>query len=420
MRADRYIQRLADPFLDELMAQLPALLLVGPRAGGKTTTARRRAATVIRLDKRAESAAFEADPDAALRGLDEPVLLDEWQAVPGVLGAVRRAVDLDPHPGRFIVTGSVRSHLIHDIWPATGRLVRVALYPMTVREQLARTGGPNFFDQVAGGGDLIVPRDSPDLRGYLTLALRGGFPYPALHLQGEPRRAWLESYVDDLLTHDVEQLGSPGTRRRDPQRLRRYLDAYALNSAGIADHKAVFDAAGVSRVAAEGYEGLLADLFVVERVPAWTSNRLKRLRGRPKRYLIDSGVFGAVLRLDESAVIHDGDLLGRLLDTFVVEQLRGEVAASKTRPSCFHIRTEQGRQEIDLVAELGGRRIVGIEVKATSAPARDDVKHLLWLRDRLPDRFVAGVLFHTGPSLFEIDERIVAAPISVLWGQSRA
>ena len=94
-----YLSRIVDPLLDELVGQLPAIFITGPRATGKTTTAARRAATVVRLDREAEAAAFRADPDAALRGLPEPVLLDEWQVVPGVLGAVKRAVDADPQAG---------------------------------------------------------------------------------------------------------------------------------------------------------------------------------------------------------------------------------------------------------------------------------------------------------------------------------
>jgi hypothetical protein len=412
-----YRPRLVDALFDELLTQLPALMIIGPRAAGKTTTAGRRAATVVRLDREAEAVAFEADPDAALRGLPEPVLLDEWQIVPRALGAVRRAVEADPRPGRFLVAGSVRAALENEVWPATGRLVRVPLYPMTVREQLGRADGATFFDKVGGGRELTVPDDSPDLRGYVELALRSGFPDAALRLTGRPRQAWLESYIDDLLTHDIEQLEEPTTKRRDPQRLRRYFEAYALNSAGVADHRTIFDAAQVNKATASAYEGLLTDLLVVEQVPAWTSNRLKRLVRQPKRYLIDPALIAAVLRVDEQGVIRDGDLLGRVLDSFVAAQLRPEVGLSETRPRLYHLRTEQGRHEIDLVAELAGQRLIGIEIKAGAAPTvHDDAKHLLWLRDELAERLVAGVVLHTGPRVYELDERIIAAPISTLWG----
>lgn len=411
-----YRRRLVDSLLDDYLEQLPALSVTGPRAAGKTTTASRRAASVVRLDRAAEAVAFEADPDAALRGLAEPVLLDEWQAVPGVLGAVRRAVEADARPGRFMLTGSVRAELENQVWPGTGRIVRLALLPMTQREQLGALDGPTIFDRLAAGTELTVPADSPDLGGYVELALRSGFPLPALALSGRPRQAWLESYIEDLLSHDVAQLEQPETKRRDAQRLRRYLEAYALNSAGVPDHKTIYDAAGVSRATAGIYEDLLQDLLITERVPAWRSNRLKRLVARPKRYLIDPALLATALRVDAQGVIRDGNLLGRVLDTFVAAQLRPEVALSATRPRLHHLRTEEGRHEIDLLAELGGERLLGFEVKAAAAPSKADAKHLVWLRDELPDRFLAGVVLHTGPRLFELDDRIIAAPISVLWG----
>ena len=411
-----YRRRLVDPLLDELLGQLPAVLVVGPRTAGKTTTLTRRAATVIRLDRRLRAAAFEADPDAALRGLAEPVLLDEWQRVPGVLGAVRRAVEADHHANRFYVTGSVRAELEHEVWPATGRLVRVAMYPMTVAEQIGRQGRP-FFDRIAAGEELSVPAECPDLRDYVELALRSGFPDPALRLTGGARRAWLESYVEDLLTHDIEQIEESPTRRRDKQRLRRFLEAYALNSAGVADQKTIYEAAQVSKATGSAYEDLLAALLIAERVPAWSSNRLKRLVRRPKRYLIDAALVATTLGLDEQGVIADGDMLGRVLDTFVAAQLRPELAILSSRPRLFHLRTEEGRHEIDLIAELAGRRVVGIEVKAGAAPsAREDARHLAWLAEQLGERFLAGVVLHTGPHVYRLAERIIAAPIAVLWG----
>jgi predicted AAA+ superfamily ATPase len=406
-----YRPRLVDELVDELFSQLSALMVVGPRAAGKTTSAARKAASTVRLDRDAEAVAFAADPDAALRGLAEPVLLDEWQAVPGVLGAVKRAVDAEPRPGRFLLTGSVRAELENAVWPGTGRLVRLAMYPMTVREQLEQADGLPLVDRLTAGEDLVAPPDAPDLRGYLELALRGGFPDPALRLDGRARQAWLESYVEDMLTHDVEMLGD----HLDPGRLRRYFDAYALSSGSVAGHRKIYEAAGVTRTTAVAYQSLLESLLIAEAVPAWRSNRLKRLIHQPKRYLIDPALIAAALRLDVDAVMRDGAMLGRVLDTFVAAQLRPELGVSAGRPRLHHLRTEQGRHEVDLAVELAGGSLIGIEIKATASPTAADAKHLAWLREELGERFEAGVMLHTGPRVYGLGERIVAAPICTLW-----
>lgn len=407
-----YRERAIENLLRRLLAELPAVLVVGPRATGKTTTAIRHSTTVLRMDRPAEAEAMRADPDAALRGLPEPVLIDEWQVVPDVLGAVKRAVDADPRPGRYLLTGSVRAELETETWPGTGRLVRIPMFGMTTKEQRGRLGSVPLIDRVTQDLHLETPSDPPDLRGYMELALSSGFPEPALALSEDARRRWLESYVEQLVTRDAGQV----ERGRDPSRLRRYLESYALGSAGTVEDKTLFEAAGVNRKTAIAYEQLLTNLLVIESIPAWTSNRLKRLVLAPKRYLIDAGLFAGVLRLDAEAVLRDGDLLGRVLDTFVASQLRSELPLAETRPRLYHLRTQQGRHEVDLVAELAGGRILAIEVKAHAAPKRDSARHLDWLRDELGDRFVAGVVFHTGPRVYSLGERIVAAPICTLWG----
>lgn len=386
-------------------------MITGPRATGKTTTAARHATGLARLDRPREAAVFEADPDAALSAYEEPILLDEWQEVPSVLGAVKRAVDSDPRPGRFILTGSVRADLEAKTWPGTGRVVRLPMYGLTVGELEDRLDRGSFIDRLAAGDGVSVESNPPDLRGYIDLSLRSGFPEAALAPGVRGRRRWLEGYVDQLLTRDAPAIEP----RRDPARLRRYLEAYALNSAGIVSDAALLRAAGINGRTATAYERLLTNMFVIEPMPPWSSNRLRRLSRSPKRYFVDPAVPMAALRLDTDSVLRDGDLLGRLLDTFVAAQLRAESASAETRPRLFHLREEHGRREVDLLAEIGGRDVLAFEVKATSAPSRDAVRHLRWLRERLGERFLAGILFHTGPAVLELDEGIIAAPIAALW-----
>lgn len=406
-----YRPRAIEALLVRLLSEIPAVLITGPRACGKTTTAARYAATTVRLDRPSEAVAFRADPDAALRGLEEPVLLDEWQTVPELLGAIKRAVDADPRPGRFLLTGSVRADLDPTAWPGTGRLIRLAMHPLTVAERLGRPEAPPLLDRLSRGEPLTVPTGSPDLRGYLDLALESGFPEAAFSLSPPVRQHWLESYVDQLLTQDISQVDAG----RDVARMRRFLEAYAVNSAGIVDDKTLYDSAGINRKTALAYERVLTSLSIVEGVPAWSSNRLKRLVRSLKRYLVDPALLAGILRVDAQAVMRDGNLLGRVLDTFVLAQLRVEVTVAAARPRLYHLRQEQGRREIDVLAELGAERIIGIEIKADGAPDRQAARHLEWLRDELHDRFIAGLILHTGTRSYRLGERIQAAPISTLW-----
>lgn len=409
-----YLARIVDPLVAELLAEVPAVSLLGPRAAGKTTTALRHAASVVHLDEPGNATAFRTDPDAALRGLAEPVLLDEWQEAPEVLGAVKRSVDVDPRPGRYLLTGSVRAELEAQTWPGTGRVIHVRMTGLTARERFGDPAAEPFVDRIVRPGplELRLPDRCPDTRDYVDLALSGTFPEPALRLSARGRRRWFDSYVQQLLTRDAAIVDP----RRDPERLRRFFESLALNTAGVVDAATLYQAAGINRKTADAYERLLLNMYVVDLVPAWFSNRLKRLVQVPKRYLIDAALAGAVVGADTDGVLRDPDLLGRLVDTFVAEQLRAELPVSENQPRLYHLRQEGGRREIDILLEFSGHRVVGIEVKASTGPNRDSARHLAWLRDELGDRFVQGLVLHTGRNVYELGDRITAAPICSIWG----
>lgn len=397
-----------------MLEDLPGILLVGARATGKTTTAARHAASVVRLDRPDEADVFRANPDAALARLAEPVLLDEWQKVPGVLGAVKRAIDTGSGRGRFIVTGSVSDDLRGGSWPITGRLVEVEMSGLTVRETArGDLDAPPFLARLAelGVAALAPPDDGPDLVGYVELAVRGGYPEPVLGLPPRRRQAWMKSYLNRLLTHDSEDVDVP----RDPVLLARYLKAYALNTAGEVTDRALLEAAGINRRTGVAYERLMTTLLLVESLPAWSTNHMQRLVRVPKRFVRDSGLVAALSNAGVDDVMRSGNLLGRMIETFVMAQLRAEQAQYDHPPRLCHLRTDGGLHEVDVIAEVGYQKIIGVEIKARSSATREHARHLIWLRDQLGDAFVAGVVLHTGPHVYPLDDRIVAAPIACIW-----
>lgn len=406
-----YLARSADKTAAEMLEDHSAILIVGPRATGKTTTSRRFAASEIRLGDPEAAQAFRAGPSAILAGLPEPILVDEWQEVPASLQAIKTAVDTAPRRGRFIVTGSVRGDLDAITWPGTGRLVRLAMYGLTEREIEGRTNQRSWLSRVLAGDTPSRHRSSETVRDYVDRALRSGFPEPALMTTERGRSRWLTSYVDQLVTRDAQTV-SPG---RDPQRLRAYLTALALNSAGVVDDTTLWTAAGIAKDTARAYDQLLQNLLVVDRLPAWTSNRLKRLTLAPKRYLVDPGLFTGILAVSPQEVLTHGNLLGRVIETFVVAQIRAETALMALPPRLHHLRVSDGGHEIDLVIEVGAHRLVAIEIKATATPDPGDAKHLRWFRRSLPDNDVTTIVLHTGSETVTFDDGTIATPISALW-----
>lgn len=416
MTAAEYQPRLADGYLRELMRGFPAVMINGPRATGKTTTARQVVTDALRLDQPGQAAIVEADPDAALRRAGRPLLLDEWQEVPQLLAAVKRAVDDDPTPGQFVLTGSVRARLVNELWAGTGRTVGLQMFGLTQRELHGRlgVGEPTFLERLAAADPtaLSLPAEVLDLDGYVARAVRGGFPEVVYQERDDrSREIWMASYLDQLLTRDAATLGG----RKDPERLRRYFEVLSLNLAGQPTDATLYRAAGIDARTAAGYEALLADLHILETVPAWSSNRLQRLVTAGKRYVVDPGLAAVAAGLTGSHLLSEPDLLGRFFDAFGTAQLRPEIALTHPRPRLHHLRVEGGRREIDLVVELGAGRVVGIEFKASAAPRRDDAKHLAWLRDQLGPSFAAGAVLHSGPGIYALGDRILAVPLCAVW-----
>ncbi len=411
-----YLSRLVDPVLSDALDAFAAVMVVGPRAAGKTTSAVKLAVQVDRLDVPDVAATYRADPDAALKRARRPLVIDEWQEVPEVLAAVKRAVDRDRTPGQFILTGSIRATTDRSTWAGTGRVVRVDMHPLTEREVVGDIGHDGLVARLMSDWIEAVPQRLPELTidDYVRLALRSSFPELALASRTErQRRLWLDSYVDDLVTRDVAAIDVP----RDPERLRRYVTTLALNLAGQPSDAALIRDSGINAKTSAAYDRALISLAILDIVPGWSSSRLKRLTKGAKRYLVDTALAAAAAGVNEHDIVTNSDLRGRWFDAFAAMQLRAELAVASPKMAMHHLRVEGGRHEIDLTIDIGRNRIFAIEFKAGAAPTREDARHLLWLRDELGKNFVGGVVLHAGQAVVELDDRIAALPLSALWAK---
>jgi predicted AAA+ superfamily ATPase len=140
------------------------------------------------------------------------------------------------------------------------------------------------------------------------------------------------------------------------------------------------------------------------------------LTSQPKRHIVDTALAAAAARVGTDEILRDGGLLGSLLESFVVSQLQPESSLRQPKTRLYHLRSQGGTTEVDIVVDLGGGKIIGIEVKAAGAVQQRDARHLKTLRTALGDDFVRGVVLHSGTHAYELDDRIWAVPISSFWG----
>jgi predicted AAA+ superfamily ATPase len=306
--------------------------------------------------------------------LEPPVLIDEWQlAGTDLLWTLKNIVDLDPSPGRFLLTGSVEPATYGPTYPLTGRAIRLVMSPMTAVE-LAGTGAEATWLSRIVDGELLRPSAGRSSEFDISRLMTTGFP--AGRSQADPS-LFLEGYAALV----AQRAGDEG---RDASRLLRTLRVLAvLEGQAVAD-QTIWEAADINKATWKAYDDLLERTYLTGSVASVESNRLKRLTRYPKRFLVDVALAMTLADVNSSDLTADKGLAGRYLESYVAQQLRPQVGLSGGQMS--HLRTSGGQHEVDFVVEIG-RGLYGFEVKASQRVGTGDAKHLVWMRDELGDRF---------------------------------
>ncbi len=398
--------------VEAALRDTPVVAINGARQVGKSTlveqiASRMPGATVVTLDDEVQREAASADPRAFVdrSGL---LVIDEVQRVPELLPAIKATVDRDRTPGRFLLTGSTRLLSTPELADSlAGRVELIELWPLSAGELVGHREQflDSLFEWESGRwqGSALRPAD------YAERICAGGYPEPNTRT-GRRRSSWFGNYATTVLERMVADLVNIERLDAMPRllRLSAARTACELNMAALAS-----DAAIPYRTVGS-YMSHLEHLFLIQRLPAWSTNITSKVARHPKLLMVDSGLAADLLGIDAAGLATPTSPIGQILETFVAMEVRKQLEWSETQADLFHFR-DRGGLEVNLVLETRSGQVAGIEIKASSSVRRADFNGLRVLQDRLGSRFLGGVVLYRGPDAVPFGDRLAALPVDALW-----
>lgn len=410
-----HLARHVRPRVLEALNDTRIVVIQGARQVGKTTLmqeiVQERGGRLVSFDDEQTLTLAQHDPRGFLQHNDDLLAIDEIQLAPEMVLALKYVVDRDTRPGRFLVSGSadlLRLPAAKD--SLAGRVETIELHGFSQGELIGHQ--ETFVDRVLRGERFATHTSTLRRHDYLERATSGAYPEALARTPGRRRTAWLDGYLNGIVKRDAQEIS--GSHRID--QLAQILSVLAarnseeLNLADVAKETAV-PVTSLRRLVE-----LLETMYLIQQIPAWSTNFAKRPVSRPKVSLLDTGLTARLLNVSAAGAGPDAysEMAGHLLEGFVAGEIRRQRAWSEESFRLSHFR-DRAAGEVDLILETPDGRVAGLEIKSNSRIDGWEAKWLSQLRDKLGKRFVAGLVLHTGTTAGPLGDRIAAVPMDVLW-----
>ena len=411
MTPPAFYPRWIAPRIAEALLDTPVVLLSGPRQAGKTTLVRQMAGQGLRyltLDDELTLMSAREDPVGMIRSLDRAVI-DEIQRAPGLLLAIKKSVDEDRRPGRFLLTGSANLMALPAVADSlAGRMETLSLLPLSQSEIEGHAS--NWIDSAFAGS--VPATHAPALGADLVeRVLRGGYPEAVSRASEKRRVAWARQYMDAILHRDVRDVASIDKLDQLP----RFLRALAQTAGQMCNYTQLGGQCGLDGKTAARYVGVFEQMYLLRRVDVWARNRLNRVVKTPKLQFVDSGLLAMLQDLGSVAVQQDRSRFGHVLESFVFGELLKHTTTAQGDYALMYYR-DADKVEVDIVIENAAGQLVGVEVKAAATVRDSDLRGLRKLASLAQGQFKMGVLLYDGSETLPLGDGIWAAPLSSLWG----
>lgn len=391
MKHKEYLNRIADKILDLRLEAFGAVQITGPKWCGKTTTAERRAASVIKMqdpDRRdGYIATANTKPSILLKGAT-PRLVDEWQVAPVLWDAVRHAVDERRAKGQFILTGSTVVDSDEVMHTGTGRISKMSMYPMSLFESLESNGSISLrklFDDREYTIDGIESHLS--VEDLIFAACRGGWPASLDEMNRTAKLLIAKDYVNVICDDDISRVDKT---KRNPLLARLILRSYARNICTLSKKTSMLldvseEMEGVTMPTFDDYVSALEKLYVIDDIDAWSpAIRSKTvIRTSRKRCFVDPSIAVAALGVSPERLELDLNTFGFIFECLCFRDLRVYSQSLGGKLSYYH---DRYGLEADAVLHLDDGRYALIECKLGSREIEAGANHLLQIKQLIKEK----------------------------------
>jgi len=408
------LERYTKESLLDALEDTPVILIHGSRQCGKTTLAKSVGEVMgyayITFDDENQLGAAKADPVGFVKSLPEKTILDEIQRVPELFLSIKESVDANRVPGRFILTGSANVLLLPQLSDSlAGRMEIIHLRPLAQCEITGQK--PNFLASLFSESlfSAVTNKKTASLGSSLAdILVQGGYPAAIQRKAAKRRNAWYRDYITTILQRDIKDLANI----RNVNLLPKLLSLAASQTGRLFNSSELASPFSVSRPTVREYLALLEQIFLIEELSPWHSNRISRLIKTPKLHLSDTGLASSLLGVNADELWKDKELLGQLLETFIYQELRKHASWHDEDLKFYHFRNKD-KVEVDIIIEKS-RLKAGIEVKAAATVKQSDFKGLIRLKDACKGDFAGGIVFYDGEQVLPFGDKLYAVPISHL------
>ena len=388
------------------------VILSGARQCGKTTLAKivlPQNSIYKTLDDFSQRNFANSDPNGFLKKTQKTMIIDEIQKAPELISSIKKIVDDNNNNGQFLITGSSNIQANPAVKESlAGRVEKIRLRAFSQGELNQKK--PKFLPN-AFKSNFIENKTNYTRDDLIQLALSGGYP-TTFNKNIKEKKIWYLNYINTLIENDLKDIAN--IKRQSA--LKDLLKIIASWSSKYMEKNAILSSLAITKQTFDTYISIFESMYLTERLCPYLTSDYQYITKKDKLYICDTGIMASLLNLNIDRVRENSDTIGKLIETFVFNELSSNIDCFFGEYNFYHYR-DKDKREIDFIIENSDDALLGIEVKAGINIDISSFKHLKWFKENIAkNKNFIGIILYTGNDIISYKNNFFAVPISSMWG----